>query len=65
MKDKERRKLADETFEFWDCPGCGYRVTQLAYEQSRFNYPCPRCGRHNLSEFRPILKLDKATQEPK
>jgi len=37
----------------WDCPRCGYRVTDAELKQAAYNYPCGRCGLATLSMFRP------------
>ncbi|NIX95318.1 hypothetical protein HCG45_21515 [Pseudomonas fulva] len=33
------------------CPGCGWRVSQFEIEATRFDFECPRCGKHKMSEF--------------
>ena len=35
------------------CPGCGYLEAQISVDMARFDFPCPRCGKHKLSEFVP------------
>lgn len=36
---------------FLKCPNCGYRITKIQWEQSKFDYLCPRCKMKSLSEF--------------
>lgn len=55
MSDEERRKKADEAFEFHECPTCCYCITQLFMESVRMDYGCPRC-KTPLAFFRPILR---------
>lgn len=33
------------------CPLCGYALSVQEIESSRFEYLCPRCGKHDISEF--------------
>lgn len=43
------------------CPdrNCAHVVTQTEVNLSRFNYDCPKCGRHKISEFQPIINWGK------
>lgn len=38
-------------FRAWKCPGCGHFVNDLDFKAARFNYRCPGCSQHVLSEF--------------
>lgn len=40
------------------CPSCGYLVTQLMVDLSRYNYNCHNCGKHKLSKFQPLNMSD-------
>lgn len=35
------------------CPGCGFREAHIHVDMARFDFPCPRCGKHTLAEFVP------------
>lgn len=35
------------------CPGCGYLIAQTLVDAARFDFPCPRCGKHKLADFVP------------
>jgi len=35
------------------CPGCGFGVTQIGASHLSYNFMCPRCGEHKISEFLP------------
>jgi rubrerythrin len=30
-------------YEYWDCPTCGYRITDSQYNSVRYDFGCPRC----------------------
>jgi uncharacterized paraquat-inducible protein A len=48
--DKTITKLPPQKMR--ECPNCGYLVAQFMLEASRYDYDCPRCGKHKLSEFK-------------
>jgi len=29
--------------DVWECPECGYLITNIEYESVRFDYGCPVC----------------------
>ena len=35
----------------YHCPQCKLVISDTIYEQSRFDYQCPRCREKKLSEF--------------
>jgi hypothetical protein len=37
------------------CPGCGFIKSQKLIDAARFDFDCPRCGKHKLSEFVPEI----------
>lgn len=45
--DHEAKK---PVFKF--CPGCYYLVATEMTEDARFDFDCPQCGKHKLSEFK-------------
>ena len=38
----------------WECPKCGYLITDIAFMAARFDYLCHRCKEVTLSEFHMI-----------
>lgn len=30
-------------FDRWECPDCGYQITDLQMQLATTNFPCPRC----------------------
>jgi len=45
-----------------ECPGCSYRVAQVAVDLMRVDLPCPRCDDYMMSQFEPIYG-DQDAQE--
>lgn len=42
------------------CPGCGFVSTQFEIEYARYDFMCPRCEKHPMSDFyRTTLTLEK------
>ncbi|MES0340736.1 MAG: hypothetical protein ABUK08_00310 [Candidatus Humimicrobiaceae bacterium] len=41
------------------CPGCGYQITVTEKTDSLYDYPCPRCHKHKISEFITIRNIIK------
>lgn len=47
------------------CPECGYLESQKSIDLMRFDMPCPRCGKHQISKFQPIRWLAPENYEDK
>ena len=37
--------------DHWECPRCKYLLTEHNFFMAKYDFLCPRCGRHTLSEF--------------
>ncbi len=48
-------------FSCRQCPSCGYRIADTAWKMALFDFPCPRCGNCDMSEFRALEDLDLET----
>ena len=35
------------------CPDCGLLIDKGMLDAARFDFQCPRCGKHTLAEFVP------------
>ena len=38
-------------FGYYECPLCGYRISDTEYKAAAFDYACVRCKRKKLSEY--------------
>lgn len=36
------------------CPKCGHIINQTAIDKAIFNFDCPNCRTHKISEFQPL-----------
>lgn len=46
-----------------ECRLCKYRISEAQWEQARYDYPCPRCGKDmkhagRLSDYHPVRETD-------
>lgn len=42
------------------CPSCGWRIADKAFQQAKMDFDCPRCGESKLSEFAVSYKSSLA-----
>lgn len=35
----------------WECPECGYLVSEIEYFQARISFQCPRCDKSEFQYF--------------
>jgi hypothetical protein len=47
----------------WQCPGCGYGITDGQHRCAKQSLPCFRCGKHTISEFVLVPGAGKLTDE--
>lgn len=45
------------------CPGCGYLIAFELWRAARYDYDCPRCGKHKLSEFQSVYEKTASNGE--
>lgn len=47
------RRREKGTTEYYRCPNprCKYIISKEQIEYARIDFPCPKCGRSNLSRF--------------
>lgn len=45
------------------CPGCGYLIAFELWRAARYDYDCPRCGKHKLSEFQSVYEKPASNGE--
>lgn len=52
LKGREAIEIPnDEIPTYLKCPNCGYIITKILWEQSKYDYLCPRCKMKSLSDF--------------
>lgn len=41
----------------YECPCCGFKVTESAYWKVQADFGCPKCERRTFSQFREIREI--------
>jgi rubredoxin len=54
--------MSNDKIKIWECPNCGWIISDDEMQTARYNYGCKYCGR-SLGDFYPFDKKEETILE--